>query len=181
MFRERNLGKIVRFSTLLRLKDENVAEHCFHTTLYAMMLADMEIEFGNKVDVEKVMRMALLHDIEEAMTGDILHSFKYSDKELLNSIKKMGHKFYVEMLHDLPKNLSKKYSKVWNDFDSTIESRIVEAADKLEALIYAMEELSSGNKAFKRVKNTLISFLEKINIKSVKTILSQLKKSEWNV
>lgn len=75
----RNLDKIIRFNTMTRLKDETVAEHSFHAAFYAMILADLEIRAGNKVNVEKVLRGAIVHDMEEALTGDVIHSFKYSD------------------------------------------------------------------------------------------------------
>ena len=88
LFHERTLGNVIRFSAKRRLKDETVAEHSFHVALYYMILADLEEKFGNKVDKEKLLKAALLHDLEECMTGDIIFHFKHSNEKLAKEIKK---------------------------------------------------------------------------------------------
>jgi putative hydrolase of HD superfamily len=175
--RERNLGKIIRFSARTRLKDESVAEHTFHAALYAMILADIEKQLGKKVDSEKILRAALLHDLEECMTGDILYDFKHSNKKLANGITKMGIKFYEALMKNLPKNLSTKYIEIRRHGKdlNTIEGKIVEAADKFEALIYAVEEYSLGNKSFKPIAKRLIKTLKRLKLKSVDMLLKQMK------
>lgn len=171
----RNLDKIIRFSTMARLKDETVAEHSFHAAFYAMMLADFEIKAGNKVDVEKVLRSALLHDVEEVVTGDVIHGFKYSDPELAEKMKRMGHEFFKKLLEDVPE-LSELYLKFWRESkDDSIEGKIVDAADKLEALTYSMEEYSLGNKNFKPVIDHVLSRLKSSELKSVEIFLKDLK------
>ncbi|MBI2542638.1 MAG: HD domain-containing protein [Candidatus Aenigmarchaeota archaeon] len=171
----RNLDKVVRFSTLRRLKDENVAEHSFHAAFYAMILADMEIKSGNKVDVEKVLRRAIMHDIEEALTGDVIYSFKYSEPGFSEKMKAMSLEFCKELLKDMPE-FSDSYLNIWKDAkDSTIEGKIVNAADKLEALVYSLEEYSLGNKNFKPIIDSLLDILKGIELESLKIFLSELK------
>lgn len=176
---ERNLDKVVRFSNQMCIKDESVAEHSYHTAMYAMILADMEISFGNKVDVERLLRSCLIHDLEESMTGDILHGFKYSDPELLKNMKKMGEKFYEKIVGNLPEGVSEKYISLWKDAKSgDIEGKILEAADKLEALMYSIEEYSLGNRKFKAMIDTIIKMLEEIDLKSVGLVLKELEMPE---
>lgn len=171
----RNLDKVIRFSTQMRLKDESVAEHSFHTAFYAMILADMEIKNGNKVDVEKVLRRALLHDIEESLTGDVIHGFKYSDPELAEKMKQMGLEFCKKLLQDVPE-FSENYLRFWNEAkDETVEGKIVEAADKMEALMYSLEEYSLGNKNFKPIIENLTENLRSTGLKSVEALLKDLK------
>lgn len=174
--RQRNLDKIVRFSSMLRLKDESVAEHSYHVTFYAMMLADIEQKLENKVDVEKVFRLALMHDLEECMTGDILFDFKKSDEKLAEQIEKMGLQYLKKMLDNLPDYLSKDYEKVWAESreNKGIEGKLVQAADWLEALMYAIEENSIGNKNFDKVINGSVENLKSLNLKSVDMVLDQL-------
>ena len=62
---------VTRFSVYKCHFREDVAQHSYLTTLYAMILADLERLDGRKVDVERLLRMALLHDAEESRTGDI--------------------------------------------------------------------------------------------------------------
>ena len=173
---ERNLDKVVRFSNQMRIRDESVAEHSYHASMYAMILADMEISRGKKVDVEKLLRCCLVHDLEESMTGDILHGFKYSDPELLKNMKKMGEEFYKNLVSNLPDDITAKYETMWKDAkDDSIEGEIIEAADKLEALMYSIEEYSMGNKNFKEMIEKIKSILDEMELESVKEVMKEIK------
>lgn len=176
---ERNLDRVVRFSATTRIKDESVSEHSFHTALYAMILADLEEELGNKIDKEKVLRTALLHDLEESLTGDVIYSLKYSQKNLTREIKKIGEILLKRVLNTLPEKISQKYLKLWISAKdkSTLEGRIIDAADKLEGLVYTMNELSLGNKFLKKARETYPKLLKALKLKSVDIILKQIKEN----
>lgn len=174
---ERNLDRIIRFSAQMRLKDESVSEHSFHTALYAMILADLEERvFKNKVDKEKVLKTALLHDLEECLTGDIIYNFKHTEKTLTEQIKKMSKKFLEDLMKKLPKEISGDYMSLWQNSKDTqkIEGKIIEAADKLEGLIYSLNEFSLGNKAFGKIIKGYQKQFKEINLKSLDFILQQI-------
>jgi len=176
--KERNLDRVIRFSANKRIKDQSVSEHSFHSAIYAMILADLEEKiFGNKVNKEKILKTALLHDLEECLTGDIIYSFKYTDKKFFRKLKKIGQRLLGDLLDNLPKELSKEYLNFWgNSKDkNTIEGRIVEAADRLEGLFYALDEFFLGNKEFRKIIKTYLKILKEIDLKSVKLILEEIK------
>jgi len=174
--KERKLDMIVRFAAQTRIKDESVAEHSFHTALYAMILADLEKQFGNKINEERLLKTALIHDMEECLTGDIIYGFKHIQPSLTKQIKKISSKFLEDLMKDLPDKISKEYIELWKNAKSNnLEGKIIEAADKLEGLIYSLNELSLGNKAFKPVIDVYIKKLKSLKLKSVDTILKQLK------
>src|SRR5215210_8950472 len=50
---------------------ESVASHSFGVGVTAMLLADRCVAEGAAVDVEKVLRIALLHDWAETRVGDM--------------------------------------------------------------------------------------------------------------
>lgn len=174
---ERKLDTIIRFSAQTRIKDESVAEHSFHTAFYAMILADLEEQFGNKLDKQKILKTALVHDLEECLTGDIIYTFKHTHKKFTKEIRKMSLKFLEELLSDLPEKLSKEYIELWKNQkdEKTMEGKIIEAADKLEGLIYSLNEVSLGNKSFKTVIGNYVGHLKALKLKSVNLILRQLK------
>jgi putative hydrolase of HD superfamily len=174
---QRNLGRVVRFSAHSRINDENVAEHSYHVTFYAMLLADLEKRFGNKVEMEKLLRASLLHDLEESLTGDILHDFKHRDVKLTREIKRMGLQFFMEMMDNLPENLAGKYTEIWkNAKDSkTIEGKILEAADRLDALLYSIDEYNLGNKKFRQTADKIVRDLKSMGLKSVDLVLEELE------
>ena len=54
------------------IKDaESVADHCYRVSLLSMILADVLTAQDVPLDVEKVMRIALLHEVAEARIGDL--------------------------------------------------------------------------------------------------------------
>lgn len=174
---ERRLDTVIRFSAKTRIKDETVAEHSFHTSLYAMVMADMEEGFGNKVDKEKLLKTALIHDLEEALTGDIIYSFKHGDTKVAKEVKRFSSEFFENIVSNLPDELAKEYAGLWNKSKDkgTIEGRIIDAADKLEGMLYSMREVSLGNRSFERIVDLYIEQLKAMKLKSVDMILEKLK------
>src|SRR5205814_3044790 len=62
------LKTVVRASPLLdRSRKENSAEHSWHLSMYAWLLADYA---ASDVDVARVLKMLLIHDIVEIDAGD---------------------------------------------------------------------------------------------------------------
>lgn len=174
---ERKLDRVIRFSAHRRIKDQSLSEHSFHVALYAMILADLEEKiFGNKINKDKLLKTALLHDLEECLTGDIIYDFKHTYKHFAKEIKEISQRFFEDLMKNLPQKVSKEYLSLWkNSKDSkTIEGKIIEAADKLEGLIYALDEFSLGNKAFNKVIKTYLKLLKAIKLKSINLILKQI-------
>ncbi len=109
---------------------ESVADHCFSLTTMGMVLADLE-----NLDTEKVLKMSLLHDLSESITGDFTpDKISKSKKETLenNIIKKI--------LANLPKKLSDQYHAIWVEYQQkqTDESVFVHELDKLEMALQAI-------------------------------------------
>ena len=59
-----------------RGRRESVAEHSWRISLMAYFVSD---EFP-EADLEKLMKMCLIHDLGECFTGDI-HTFKKTEKD----------------------------------------------------------------------------------------------------
>ncbi len=117
---------------------ESIAEHCYRTTLLAMLLADILNAQGTKVNVEKVMRLALLHDIAEAQIGDIPYP---AMRFISNHIKEAAERTAIQDMVRPFEGLGEYYAALWNEFESgtTVEGQLVRAADKLEMMIQVAE------------------------------------------
>lgn len=106
---------------------ESVAEHSWRLALMAMLLAD---EFPD-TDINKVIRMCLIHDLGEAFTGDIAAFYKTSadaDKE---------DNLYLTWVESFPEVQKEQFKALLAEMSelSTKEAKLYKALDKLEAVI----------------------------------------------
>ena len=108
-------------------RHESVAEHSWRISLMAMLLGE---EFPD-ADMNKVIRMCLIHDLGEAFTGDIPAFDKTSEdtareENLLDA-----------WVQTLPEPTRTEFSDLYTEMDvqETQEAKIYKALDKLEAII----------------------------------------------
>jgi putative hydrolase of HD superfamily len=112
---------------------ESVADHSFRVALMAMVYCD-----ARGLDAEKAMRMALLHDLPEALVGDSIPGERApKEKRRLESAAMRS------LLKDLPPQVAKEYRAVWKEFEeaSSQEAKLVRDLDKVEMAIQAREYL----------------------------------------
>ena len=139
------LKALPRTGWLLRgVRDvESIADHVFGVAFVAMILADRAIALGLSVSVEKVMRMALLHDLSEARTGDLPSTIK--PYFLGDTLKHADDQATREILQPLGEQ-GEKYLALWQEYEArnSLEARIVKAADKIDLLLQAREYEKGG-------------------------------------
>lgn len=106
---------------------ESVAEHSWRLALMAYLLKD---EFA-RADSEKVLAMCLIHDLGEAVTGDIPAFEKTKDDEAVES------EAVALLLSKLPSPQREQMQLLFEEMErqQTLEARMYKALDKLEALI----------------------------------------------
>jgi len=175
----RSLMTVGRFSVYKCHFREDVAQHSYFTTLYAMILGDMERKLGTTVDVERLMRMAVLHDAEEARTGDIHHPFKHQDVAFAKALDSRALEWFENSLGGLPSGMAQEYIQLREAVSngSSIEANIVKAADKIEALLWAYEEYLLGNVQVRKalIVEDITSKLEQIQLASVKALVAEIR------
>lgn len=108
-------------------RHESVAEHSWRIALMAMLLTR---EFP-QADMNKVIRMCLIHDLGEAFTGDI-PAFEKSDAHTATEEQVLH--AWVETL---PEDARSEFTALLGEMEQmqTQEARIYKALDKIEAVI----------------------------------------------
>ena len=111
---------------------ESVAAHSFGVAVAAMLLADELLARGVSVDMENVLRMALLHDWAEVRVGDmprIATAYFGADAR-----KQAETRAFADVVSGLQKDL---YAALYDDYEQrqSIESKLVKAADVLDLLV----------------------------------------------
>jgi 5'-deoxynucleotidase YfbR-like HD superfamily hydrolase len=176
----RSLMTVGRFSVYKCHFREDVAQHSYYTALYAMVLADLEKQKGTQVDVERLLRMALLHDAEEARTGDIHHPFKHQDAAFAERVDNRALEWFENLMGSLPSSLASDYIRLrrLTGEANLTEASLVKAADKIEALLWAYEEYLLGNVHVRKalIVEDILSKLDQIQLASVKTLVSEIRK-----
>ena len=121
------LKKTFRHSYTLDDRRESVAEHCWRLSFMALLL---EKDFP-EIDISKVIKMCLLHDMGEAFTGDIPAFDKTTDHEQQESSALQN------WLQTLPAGTAADFRSLYAEMDAleTQEAKLYKALDKLEALI----------------------------------------------
>ncbi len=108
-------------------RQESVAEHSWRLAVLAML---MEEDFP-ELDMNKVIRMCLIHDWGEAVTGDIPAFIKTEadEEKEANAIE--------TLLKNLPETISSGYLTMFKEMLdlSSDEAILVKALDKTETLI----------------------------------------------
>ncbi|AFL95707.1 metal-dependent phosphohydrolase, HD superfamily [Thermococcus cleftensis] len=136
-----NLKRLPRTGWLLRgvPNPESIADHSYRVALITLFLADELKVKGVDVNVERALKMALLHDLAEARITDIpLTAQYYIDKG------KAEKKAAMELFIKTPK--PEEYFRLWREYEEelSLEGRLVKFADKLEMLIQACEYERAG-------------------------------------
>lgn len=108
-------------------RHESVAEHSWCLSLMAMLL---EPEFPG-VDMDRVIRMCLIHDLGEAFTGDI----PTFEKTAADEEKEAA--LYDAWVADLPEKTREEFTALLAEMEAkqTQEARLYKALDRLEAVI----------------------------------------------
>ena len=116
-----------RHCTTTKGRTESVAEHSWRISLMAFLLRH---EFP-EADIDKVIRMCLIHDLGECFTGDIPTFVKTdSDRDMEDSLLN-------RWVKSLPEEISADMESLYAEMDAqkTVEAKIYKSLDKLEALI----------------------------------------------
>ena len=121
------LKDTTRHSYTSKGRHESVAEHSWMTTLMAFFLRD---EFP-EADMDKVIRMCMIHDLGEAFTGDIPSFDKTADHEDTEE------RMLSQWVASLPECYASEMAELYREMNTlqTLEARIYKAIDGLEAVI----------------------------------------------
>ena len=123
---------------------ESVAAHSFGVGVTAMLLADSCAAQGVTVDVEKLLRIALLHDWAETRVGDMPRTATlYFGSEARKQAETAAFSDIVN-----PVDADGSYTNLYNDYErrESLEARLVKAADILDLLIQVLALERAGSR-----------------------------------
>jgi putative hydrolase of HD superfamily len=127
------LKEILRQSLLTQSqRRENSAEHCWHLAMLAMVLS----EYANEsVDLLRVIKMALIHDIVEIDAGDTyIYDVHYDETVKVQQEQQAA----LRIFGLLPPDQAVELRSLWEEFEArqTPEATFAAALDRLMPLLH---------------------------------------------
>ncbi|WP_318347556.1 HD domain-containing protein [Aquipluma nitroreducens] len=111
-------------------RPENDAEHSWHLAMMTIVLAEHS---DNPIDVLKVLKMVLIHDIVEIDAGDTFiydstKSHTNTDEELIGAKRIFGL---------LPTEQAEEFIAIWKEFEESVtdEAKFAKSMDRFEPLL----------------------------------------------
>jgi len=157
----KRIAYVNRYSSLPVVRHENVAEHTCFVALFCLLIGKDVVLRGFNVDFEKLLKSALLHDIDESLSGDFLRCVKYGVpglKELLNQaglgfMRSIEQQLHVELISD------------WSEVkDGTLEGNILAIADLLGVVSYIFEQFGAGNRHLLYILKEVDRYFEQLEV-----------------
>ena len=129
------LKNIIRKSPLIdQSRKENSAEHSWHLAMYALVLS----EFSNKtINIDRVIRMLLIHDIVEIDAGDHpIHDTTNTENQ--EELEKQAAQRIFGLL---PERQGEQLIELWNEFEAgaSNDAAFAKSLDRMQPLIHNIE------------------------------------------
>ena len=145
---------------------ENDAEHSWHLALMAIVLAEHSNE---PIDILKVVKMVLIHDIVEIDAGDVFmydtaKNHSNTDEERIAANRIFGL---------LPEKQAQEFISIWEEFEAgeTSEAKFAKSMDRLEPLL---QNTSNNGGTWKEFGVKYDKVYEK------KSVIKEGSKTIWN-
>ena len=167
LFQARLLKSIPRSGYhFLGAGSESIAEHTFMTAFIAFVMSQMD----EKVDAQRLVYMALVHDLAETRTGDLntVHkTYVTADekKAISDSIQNLTFGRLIE-------NLVQEFNK-----GKTLEAKLARDADQL-AFIFDLKALSDIG--YESPKKWIQPVIERLQTDIAKSLAETVLKTQWD-
>lgn len=138
------VDRVIQLPTLNRC--ETTAEHSWHLAMFIILFKD---KLKEELNYEKMLEMALIHDLVEIYAGD---TFAFDEKAREGKHER-EEKAANKLFAILPKELENKFHKLFEEYENKTskEAEIVFSFDKLHPL---MQNLISNGADWKKHKLT---------------------------
>ncbi len=171
---------ISRWALMRNTRPENIEEHSLQVAIIAHAIAVIRKELFQLdtegfarlvIDPNLVTTLAVYHDTNEILTGDMPTPVKYFNPLIANAYKAVEKEATRKLLQMLPEELVSAYQDVLSPDKSDTKvleaTRIVKAADRISALVKCIEEEKAGNTEFVSAAKSIRKSIEGIDLPEV--------------
>lgn len=151
-------------------QNENIQEHSLQVATIAHALAIIRNKFyDGDVNAERTAVLAMFHDCNEIITGDMPTPVKYFNPEIMQAYKNVESVSKKKLLTMLPAELRDEYSTIlFHEKCDDEHWKLVKAADRISAYIKCLEEAKAGNSEFKKAGESILKSIFNIDLPEVR-------------
>ena len=158
---------IRRWGLMHSTSPENDMEHAAQTALLAHGIALIARErYHRDIDPEHVLALALYHDAQEVVTGDLPTPVKYHSPELQSAYHRMEKEAAERIVALAPEELREAYRPYFIPSQNAAH-QLVKAADRIAAYIKCVEERQAGNREFLSAEASILKSIQAIDLPEV--------------
>ena len=138
---------------------ESVASHSYSVALLTMIIADLR-----GLDPSNLLRMALIHDLAESITGDLTPRMKERMR-----VEELERRFFEDLMKGVPEEVARKYLDAWRRYSTSSDelAKLVKDIDKLEMGLQAVKYMDEGYERAEEIYRSALSQIEDEELKRV--------------
>ncbi len=132
------LKKTIRFLQRKKMVRESSADHSWKLAIMTFVLIN---ELNLEIDSLKAIKIALLHDLVEAITGDIDYGLIIKGKVSIKTKEDKEIKAIQKIKEILPRKSGREIYSLWHEFNDcqSKEAKFVKALDRIETLTHLVK------------------------------------------
>lgn len=156
--RLRRMHHIARYSSIPVIKQELVSTHSWQMAMLGLLIGyDLNEEEPHTVDVGEIVKRCVVHDLSEAMSGDIIRTYKHGTRAMEEACEAAD----IQNMHKLTREFGWVGDHVEDKWrhakDSTLEGQIVILCDAVCVVTYCAEEVRMGNEHMRHVPDDIFN------------------------
>jgi len=157
------MNEVNRYSGVHLESPESLSDHITDISMMCYVIGRKLMNLGEEINLGSLLEKALLHDMDEVLTGDIPRNTKYATDEVHEELEKVAKRAIKEIqdavgIEDL--------TKIWSEAKSEKEGFIVKVSDMLCVVRKAIIEVElRNNLSFLKVISELEGHLTKMSEK----------------
>ncbi len=166
---------INRWGLMRNTYTENIQEHSLQVAIIAHGLAVIRnTYFNGEINPERVAILAMFHDCNEIITGDMPTPIKYYNPQISKIYKDIEDISKEKIISMLPEEMADEYYSLFFKNPDDVECwKIVKAADRIAAYIKCIEEVKAGNNEFKKASETILASITEIELEEVEYFMDK--------
>lgn len=166
---------INRWGLMRNTYTENIQEHSLQVAIIAHGLAVIRnTYFNGEINPERVAILAMFHDCNEIITGDMPTPIKYFNPQISKIYKDIEDISKEKIISMLPEEMADEYYSLFFKNPDDVECwKLVKAADRISAYIKCVEEVKAGNNEFKKASEAIMSTIHEIELDEVRYFMEK--------